>query len=85
VHFKDFRAGIAEQARRERWEYHLAVAGGLFCELGVGDIDFPALIDCLRSTGYSGWIVVEDEIPPGFGNRLENATRDRAYLRWLGL
>ena len=85
VHFKDFRAGMRERARREGWDYHRAVAGGLFCELGAGDTDFPALIGFLQSIGYSGWIVVEDEIPPGFGNRLENARRDRAYLWWLGL
>jgi len=85
VHFKDFRAGIRGRARREGWDYHRAVAGGLFCELGAGDIDFPRLMGHLQSIAYSGWIVIEDEIPPGSGDPFENAKRDRAYLRRLGL
>src|SRR3990172_10080540 len=85
VHFKDFRPDVADRARRERLDYHEAVANGLFCEVGSGAIDFPAILDELLATGYDGWIVVEDEMPPGSCAPLENAKRDRAYLRGLGL
>lgn len=85
VHFKDFRPDAAAAARRAGWDYHRAVANGLFCELGRGNIDFPALLDELGAMDYSGWIVVEDEIPPGASDPLESAKRDRTYLRALGL
>lgn len=85
VHFKDFRPEVAEQARRDRRDYHHAVKGGLFCELGGGGIDFTALLEELRGMDYRGWIVVEDEMPPGACDPLENAKRDRAYLGGLGL
>jgi len=85
AHFKDYEASVAERARRERWDYRTAVANGLFCELGRGAIDFRALEAMLRSRQYNGWIVVEDELPPGSGVPLESARRDRAFLRSLGL
>jgi inosose dehydratase len=85
VHFKDYRAALAARARRESWGYHQAVANGLFCELGVGDINFPGILTYLVETGYDGWIVVEDEMPPSTGDPLESAKDDRAYLRSLGL
>lgn len=85
VHFKDFRTEVAERARREAWDYHKAVANGLFCELGGGGVDFAAILAHLVDAGYEGWIVVEDEMPPGVCDPFENAKRDRAYLRGLGL
>ena len=85
VHFKDFRPDVADRARRERLNYNEAVASGLFCGLGSGAIDFPAILDELLAMRYEGWIVVEDEMPPGSCVPFENAERDRAYLRRLGL
>ncbi len=85
VHFKDFRPGLAKRARGDRWDYHQAVANGLFCELGGGDIDVPGILAHLVDTGYEGWVVVEDEMPPGACDPFENAKHDRAFLRSLGL
>ena len=85
VHLKDFRRRLAERARRDRWNYHQAVANGLFCELSGGDIDFPEILRYLVDTGYEGWVVVEDEMPPGACDPFENAKHDRAFLRSLGL
>jgi len=85
VHFKDFRPNTAVQARKEGWDYHRAVSEGLFSELGGGAIDFAGLLEHLRSTSYEGWIVVEDEMPPGACDPLENAKHDRAYLLELGV
>ena len=38
-------------------------AAGAWCAMGDGMIDFPRLTADLRRTGYSGWIMVEDESP----------------------
>jgi len=85
VHFKDYRPEIAERARREEWDHRTAVANGLFCEVSAGAIDFAGVLAVLRAAGYAGWIVVEDELPPGSGVPLESARRDRAFLRSLGI
>jgi inosose dehydratase len=85
VHFKDCHPGIAQQARSEGWDYFTAVGRGLFCELGKGYVDFPAVVEWLRSRGYRGWITVEQDILPGMGTPEASAQRNREYLRTLGL
>jgi inosose dehydratase len=85
VHFKDCHPAVAERARREAWDYQTALAHGVFCELGQGSVDFPALLRELRSSGYDGWIVVEQDVLPAMGAPLESATRNREYLRQLGV
>lgn len=45
VHFKDYRK----------------LAGGLhgFVDLLAGDVDYPAVVDALKSVGYDGWVTAE--------------------------
>ena len=85
VHFKDCDGVIAERARREGWDYQTALRHGVFCELGRGAVDFPALLAELQATRYDGWIVVEQDVLPSMGAPLASATRNRAYLRGIGL
>jgi inosose dehydratase len=85
VHFKDCEPRIAERARQERWDYQNALRRGLFCELGRGSVDFPALLCELRDAGYDGWIVVEQDVLPAMGSPVASATRNRQYLRSIGL
>ena len=85
VHFKDCHPEIATQARREEWDYYTAVGHGVFCELGKGYDDFPAVTAWLRARGYRGWITVEQDVLPGMGTPKASAQRNRDYLRTLGL
>jgi inosose dehydratase len=85
VHFKDCHSAIAQQARAEQWDYFAAVRNGLYCELGQGCVDFPAILAWLREAGYAGYITVEQDVLPGMGSPRESAARNRAYLRAIGL
>jgi inosose dehydratase len=85
VHFKDCDPAVAARARSENWDYQTAIRGGVFCELGKGAVDFPALLEALRQRGYAGWIVVEQDVLPSMGSPLESARRNREYLKTLGL
>ncbi|MCC7009741.1 MAG: TIM barrel protein [Acidobacteria bacterium] len=85
VHFKDCDPEIARQARRDGWDYFAAVRRGLFCELGRGNVDFPAVKAWLGRRAFSGWIVVEQDVLPGMGAPAESARRNRQYLRTIGL
>jgi L-ribulose-5-phosphate 3-epimerase len=49
VHFKDFRRNVG------------TIDG--FCDLLSGDVNWPAVMQALRKTGYSGWVAGE-MIPP---------------------
>jgi inosose dehydratase len=85
MHFKDCSPQVAEQARAEGWDYFEAVRHGVFCELGQGGVDFPAVTGWMRAHNYGGWIVVEQDVLPGMGAPRESAGRNRAYLRSIGL
>ena len=85
VHFKDCQPQIAQQARREGWDYFTAIQHGVFCELGQGSVPFPDVWEWLSTHRYQGWIVVEQDILPGMGSPRSSAQRNRAYLSSIGL
>jgi inosose dehydratase len=85
VHFKDHEPNVAAQSRREGWDGVKSVEHGVFCELGRGDVDFPAVVQVLSELGYAGWIVVEQDVLPGMGTPKASAQRNRDYLRSIGL
>ena len=80
VHFKDCHPDIAARSRQEAWDYFESVENGVFCELGNGDVDFPAFLGELRKRDYEGWIVVEQDVLPGMGSPYESAERNLRYL-----
>jgi len=85
MHFKDCHPQIADSARDEDWDYFEAVRRGVFCELGQGCVDFPAVLNWLKQRDYDGWIVVEQDVLPGMGSPKESARRNREYLRAQGV
>ncbi len=84
-HFKDCHPGVRAESAEKGWDYFESVQHGVFCELGQGDIPFPALIAELERIGYNGWGVVEQDVLPGMGTPLEFARRNREYLKSIGL
>jgi inosose dehydratase len=85
VHFKDHQPQVAAQSRLQEWDGPTSVGHGVFCELGKGDVDFPGVLKALNEIGYSGWIVVEQDVLPGMGTPKESAARNREYLKSIGL
>jgi inosose dehydratase len=76
---------VQAQSRAHGWNYFESLKHGIFCELGQGDVNFKAVVGELRRTGYSGWIVVEQDVLPGMGAPKEFARRNREFLRTCGL
>ena len=83
-HFKDYHPAMGRQGAEEGWDYFQAVRHGVFCELGKGNVNFPALMKELQELGYDGWGVVEQDVLPGMGAPKESAKRNREYIRTLG-
>ena len=81
MHCKDCSANVAQRARAEHWDYFTALSHGVFCELGKGYVDFPALLRCLKANKYDDYMVVEQDVLPGLGSPKESARRNREYLR----
>jgi len=85
MHFKDCHPEVADSARGRGWDYFEAVRRGVFCELGQGCVDFPAVLNWLRQRDYDGWVVVEQDVLPGMGSPKQSALRNRQYLRAKGV
>jgi inosose dehydratase len=80
IHLKDCHPEIARQAYVNRWDYFEALRHGVFCELGKGGVDFPAVLQWLREQSYDGYVLVEQDVLPGMGAPRESARRNREYL-----
>jgi inosose dehydratase len=85
VHFKDHEPNVARQSREQQWDGPTSVGHGVFCELGKGDVDFPAVLNALKAIHYDSWIVVEQDVLPGMGTPKASAQRNRDYLHSIGL
>ncbi len=85
IHYKDCHPGVAEQSRERGWDYFESVKHGVFCKLGEGEVDFPAITQALRDHCDDGWIVVEQDVLPGMGDPKSCAQHNRDYLKSLGL
>ncbi|MFP5209207.1 MAG: TIM barrel protein [Acidobacteriota bacterium] len=81
IHLKDLDPGLARRARQQEWDYFNGVWHGIFCELGKGCVDFPALLRWLAARDYKGYVLVEQDVLPGMGTPRESALRNREYLR----
>jgi inosose dehydratase len=86
LHFKDCNATIASQCRAQKFDYFQAVAAGVFCTLGEGEVDFPGVVAAMEAIGYDGWAVVEQDIlveDLSAPKRISQENRD--YLTTIGL
>jgi inosose dehydratase len=79
--FKDCDPKVAAQARAGEWDYFTALRHGVFCELGNGSVDFPAVLRWLAARRYQGHVLVEQDVLPGTGAPRDSARRNRKYLR----
>jgi inosose dehydratase len=64
LHVKDYRRSILDSVIADRAGMEEAWRRRVFCELGTGDVDLPAFFAELASSGYSGWLVVEQDLIP---------------------
>jgi inosose dehydratase len=64
IHLKDVRRDVLDWARKNDVTFNSAVREGLFTIPGDGNVDFTEIGKFVRSSGYSGWVVVEAEQDP---------------------
>ena len=57
---------------------------GIFTELGLGMVDFPAVFGILKQAGFSGWLIVETDVTQQ-ESALVSAQISRDYLKKLGM
>jgi inosose dehydratase len=88
VHLKDVDPAVRERAAREGLDFYSAVRAGVFTPLGRGCATIAGVVADLQSSGYTGWVVAEQDVlmPLSAGHTpLENAQASREFLRTLGI
>ena len=58
----------------------ITMTGG-WTAMGAGMIDFPKIVTMLRDTGYTGWIMIEEESPEAEADPNTATTKNGEYLR----
>jgi len=85
MHFKDIDPAVKADVVANRTDFYKACGQGIFCNLGQGDVDFPAVRQCLLDSGFEGWCTVEQDCDPSMpGTPLEDARANREYLQSIG-
>ena len=85
MHFKDIDPVVKARAIARRTGFYDACAEGIFCNLGQGDVDFPAMRQALLDAGFAGWCTVEQDCDPAAATPVvENARANRDYLSSIG-
>jgi inosose dehydratase len=85
VHAKDVRGDLAARVAGGQLPYSTAVREGLYCPLGDGDVDFPAIVSALENSGYTGWYVLEEDVildaePQGGSGPQRGVRKSRDHL-----
>jgi len=80
LHMKDARQAVVDQIVREALPVAEIWKRKAFCRLGEGDLDVDGVLELVRA-GYSGWLVVEQDVLPEPGNPLGEPARDQRANR----
>ncbi len=85
VHFKDTDPKVKAHVIENRIGFYDACGQGMFCNLGQGEVDFPAVRELLESSGYDGWCTVEQDCDPLLDpDPVGDARKNRDYLKSIG-
>ena len=89
VHIKDCRTKVMDDVKAEGKGLEEALRQGVFCELGKGDSGIDSVIEALRTHGYAGWLVIEQDQYLRASDTPESVVAvqraNREYLRRFGI
>ncbi|MDO6725856.1 TIM barrel protein [Cognatishimia sp. 1_MG-2023] len=85
VHFKDIDPKVKADVIAKRTGFYDACGQGIFCNLGDGDVDFPAVRQVLLDANFQGWCTVEQDCDPLLDpDPIGDAKLNREYLESIG-
>ncbi len=85
MHFKDIDPKVKADVIANRTGFYDACGQGIFCNLGQGDVDFPAVRQVLLDSGFEGWCTVEQDCDPTMDVRpIDDAVANATYLKSIG-
>jgi inosose dehydratase len=80
LHFKDIDGDVLAAVREQGLDFWTALAQGIFCPLGQGVVDFPAVLAELERQGYAGYATIEQDRVPGDGTPLDDLRESLSVL-----
>jgi inosose dehydratase len=85
MHFKDIDPAVKSDVIAKRTGFYDACGQGIFCNLGDGDVDFPAVRQVLLDANFQGWCTVEQDCDPTMDvTPMDDARANREYLESIG-
>lgn len=85
VHFKNTDPKVKAHAIANRIGFYDACGQGIFCNLGDGEVDLPAVRQLLLDADYEGWCTIEQDCDPTLDvDPLRDAKVNREYLQSIG-
>lgn len=86
MHFKDIDPVVKKDVVAKSTNFYDACGQGIFCKLGLGDVDFPTVRQVLLDNNFEGWCTVEQDCDPTLGNTspVDDARFNREYLQSIG-
>lgn len=85
MHFKDIDPKVKSDSIASHTGFYDACGQGIFCNLGQGDVDFPAVRQLLLDSGFEGWCTVEQDCDPTLDvSPIDDARANRDYLLSIG-
>ena len=85
MHFKDIDPLVKADVVAKRTDFYTACGQQIFCKLGLGDVDFPAVRQVLIDNGFEGWCTVEQDCDPTLDpDPLGDSKYNREYLQSIG-
>ncbi|MFK7902759.1 MAG: TIM barrel protein [Nitratireductor sp.] len=85
MHFKDIDPTVKADVIEKSTGFYDACGQGIFCNLGQGDVDFPAVRQILLDNNFEGWCTVEQDCDPTMDVApMDDAISNRTYLESIG-
>lgn len=85
MHFKDIDPQVKARVVSNRTGFYDACGQQIFCLLGSGEVDFPAVRQVLIDNDYHGWCTVEQDCDPTLDvSPMADAKANKLYLESIG-
>jgi len=88
LHLKDARISVLESVVQGKGDMRAVWAGRAFVPFGQGDLDLGGIMDEVVSSGFDGWLIVEQDTIPRVGDdpaqiAVDHRTNREALRTWL--
>jgi inosose dehydratase len=75
MQMKDIDPAVLKKMQETKGTFWDGVTAGIFCILGQGAVDYPALLGTMREMGFSGYATIEQD----FDNKIDDEQKKLMY------